>query len=649
MTSLLPCIVLRRATLLLCTSALLGITAACGDSGAGGDSGGTIKLGDGGGNIEDTGLGDPDAGGVATDTGGVEADTGGTTADSGGTDDAGATTDAGPADTGPKPLDCPGGAGCECAKNDECDSGACLETPEGKVCAQTCVDSCPTGFECKNFGATDVLFVCFPKWTSLCSPCEKHNDCKVNGADARCLSYGDKGSFCGATCAADDDCPSGYTCTEEFDKDAGQSFKQCKLTDTAAECTCNKFAIKAGYATQCSKSNDLGTCKASRKCTEQGLGACEALEPAADLCDGADNDCDGTVDNLPQEVTCAVVSKLPDGSEAACPGTPVCKNGQQVCEGAVTPEAESCDAKDNDCDGKIDEDFVWTNPQTKATAAMSEPCGLGPCAGGKVICKSTTEAMCDTEKNAKAEGCDGVDDDCNGVTDDMACDDGDACTVDKCDSGASKCSNEPGADCDDKNACTADSCDKDKGECVNKPIEGSCDDGDACTEGDKCKIDGDKANCEAGAKKDCDDSNVCTDDSCDAQAGCANLAHAATEACYSGANGTEGVGACVGGVKTCKDGKLPTTCEGEVVPNVAEKCDGKDDTCDGKTDEGCKIERVHASFTSGFGKVEASSKDATHGLWYGIGGWAVGAGKPKDDKHKQADVGFIHWLLAQWK
>ena len=40
-----------------------------------------------------------------------------------------AATDAGPSES------CPGGAGCPCSGNDDCDAGLCIEAPGGRQCA----------------------------------------------------------------------------------------------------------------------------------------------------------------------------------------------------------------------------------------------------------------------------------------------------------------------------------------------------------------------------------------------------------------------------------------------------------------------------------------------------------------------------------
>ena len=99
-------------------------------------------------------------------------------------------------------------------------------------------------------------------------------------------------------------------------------------------------------------------------------------------------------------------------------------------------------------------------------------------------------------------------------TDARPCEDGDACTLaDVCVNGA--CTGLP-KDCDDGNDCTIDDCDDASGECLNAPVGSTvpCDDGDACTAADVCI----GTTCR-GRAVNCDDSNGCTDDSCDPETG----------------------------------------------------------------------------------------------------------------------------------
>jgi hypothetical protein len=101
----------------------------------------------------------------------------------------------------------------------------------------------------------------------------------------------------------------------------------------------------------------------------------------------------------------------------------------------------------------------------------------------------------------------------------LACEDGDICTEgEKCSSGS--CTAGKAKNCSDGNECTSDSCDSAKG-CVNMPMAVVCDDGNKCTEGDACS----GGTCLSGATKTCDDGNACTSNVCDAVKGCANASN----------------------------------------------------------------------------------------------------------------------------
>lgn len=58
--------------------------------------------------------------------------------------------------------------------------------------------------------------------------------------------------------------------------------------------------------------------------------------------------------------------------------------------------------------------------------------------------------------------------------------------------------------------------------------------------------------------------------------------------CYTGPDGTEGVGVCVAGTQTCVNGDW-SACEGEILP-IDELCDDSDNDCDGQVDEDLNCE-----------------------------------------------------------
>ncbi|MEY3015195.1 MAG: hypothetical protein RIT45_3930 [Pseudomonadota bacterium] len=407
---------------------------------------------------------------VATDaTGGGEGKDGGagndasSSADTGGTADTTADVDVDP---------CPGGAGCACAVGTDCADGVCIDTPAGRRCAALCANGCAADEVCVASGGAVSLQVCAPTWLHLCAPCSDDAACAhIGDNDARCVDRGGKGGFCGHACAADGDCPSGYAC-EDAPLIEGGSAKQCVLADDAAECTCDALAIAASSGTVCAiggttTSGGVTSCAGQRHCGPDGLSACDATPPSEEVCDGVDNDCDGTTDGLPCD----------DGD--ACTEGDVCQSGN-----CTAGDVKTCD------DGN--------------------PCTLDECALGTGACQSTPTpgAACD---------------------DGDVCSVGDVCTPDGCKGGA--------LPCEDGNACTTDSCAAPDG-CVHVAADGACSDGDACTSGDACQ-----GGLCASVPADCDDKNGCTTDTCDAQAGCQHQALADGSAC-------EGEGTCTAGV--CK-------------------------------------------------------------------------------------------------
>ncbi len=91
--------------------------------------------------------------------------------------------------------------------------------------------------------------------------------------------------------------------------------------------------------------------------------------------------------------------------------------------------------------------------------------------------------------------------------------------------------------------------------------------------------------------EDCDDGNSllyaddcvrCGDDPSSTDCPCLGVGDAV--ACYEGPEGTESVGICRGGTRECIDGRWGP-CNGQVLPEPAERCNLDDDDCDGEIDE----------------------------------------------------------------
>ncbi|HAN30354.1 MAG TPA: hypothetical protein DCQ06_02040, partial [Myxococcales bacterium] len=189
---------MRKMTSLVCVVILaLTFGTACGDSdGDGSVSGGTVDSSapdEDISTVEDTGA-EADSG-QAADAG--SEDTSSST-DGGSSTDGSAGDDSSSADASGD--DCPGGFGCACSANSDCDSGHCIDSPNGKICTVTCVEDCPSPkFKCVTTGGgADTATICVSKRGNLCNPCNSNNECQTAGhGDARCIDQGDAGAFCG--------------------------------------------------------------------------------------------------------------------------------------------------------------------------------------------------------------------------------------------------------------------------------------------------------------------------------------------------------------------------------------------------------------------------------------------------------------------
>jgi hypothetical protein len=133
-------------------------------------------------------------------------------------------------------------------------------------------------------------------------------------------------------------------------------------------------------------------------------------------------------------------------------------------------------------------------------------------------------------------------------------------------------------------------------------------------------------------------------DTCAAAVGCEHLADLAVSApCYPADPTTEGKGACHGGTKTCQADGSFGLCLDAVTPAAAEACDGKDDDCDGDTDEGFAVGPKQVRWRAVGWSLAGQGGGAS---WRALGGaGAASAGGP-DAAKTTVRLGFWQALRA---
>jgi len=229
----------------------------------------------------------------------------------------------GAADAGPTP----GKIGSACKSNAECDQGTCVPIGNASYCTQTCPPECPAGTYCSIVNGTAL---CVPDLDQQCTKCAATTDCKLPSDMCLVAPLGDR--FCARDCTVDGLCPNGFTCvdkggyTPDGGSDAGAGdggptpttpFKWC-VPNSGASCPCNDK--RDGVTHACTVTNASGVCGGTESCDgQQGQWkGCTAATPVAETCNAKDDNCDGKIDEGDPNALCAAEGAPPPHASWAC-------------------------------------------------------------------------------------------------------------------------------------------------------------------------------------------------------------------------------------------------------------------------------------------------------------------------------------------
>ena len=173
----------------------------------------------------------------------------------------------------------------------------------------------------------------------------------------------------------------------------------------------------------------MGECsRGTQTCSRQGWSQCTPTTGRRiEVCDGLDNDCDGTADenelNPGNPLTQACYTgQRPDTKFGVCsPGVYHCQQQEDgsygfggECVGQVLPGPEVCDGLDNDCNG-ITDDLEGKGDRCVTAEPALE---VGECHPGKLACVAgSPDLSCIDEGVPQQELCDELDNDCDGSVD----------------------------------------------------------------------------------------------------------------------------------------------------------------------------------------------------------------------------------------
>ena len=307
-----------------------------------------------------------------------------------------------------------GACGNVCADGERCISGSCeapdesCAMPGQALCGESCIDTMSDQNNCGGCGrscggeAFCEMGVCACAGGQIfCGPAD---GCVNTGADPM---------HCGA---CGNPCQPGQLCTNGVC--GSPQGELCDNEDNDLDGNVDEGESGGPLTQQCSNGCGEGT----ETCSGGVFVNCSVRQAVAEVCDGEDNDCDGTTDEEvatryytdrdndgfgSSDASTSIFACMPPGLGYSEQSGDCDDQAQDSFPGAM----ERCDGFDNNCDGNIDEGCDCTDGEIR-------DCGsdVGICRPGTQLCRGGELGACGGGDYVAAEPtdrCDGLDNDCD--------------------------------------------------------------------------------------------------------------------------------------------------------------------------------------------------------------------------------------------
>ena len=196
----------------------------------------------------------------------------------------------------------------------------------------------------------------------------------------------------------------------------------------------------------CGPQREIGLCRrGTQVCSGNETYCANATYSMAEVCNNKDDDCNGRIDNDIQNRICRTLCGI---------GEEVCQRGQWIHCSAPTPREETCDGVDNDCDSEVDEGCgCLLNQVTKCKENIIDFESHQPvnCGFGFAICNENGMWGSCYFYGIEPETCNNIDDDCNeGIDEQLTqlCGDSETAGKGECQLGTSVCAAGIWSECD---------------------------------------------------------------------------------------------------------------------------------------------------------------------------------------------------------